>query len=205
MSMVKLATYFYQKYAANDKPDISFGVSITPERTRILKDKLILVYDKINKKITQLPQFQELNKELSGEFYLKVFNELIDDLVINIEHSTLKDGFSYATRMIDALNRLRHRISRRIERDKAIQLDLAIKNVQDTIWKEAKNVLNIHDLRGIALEYPELEGISDKPQGSWQFGPMKSNVNKPMKQRTNESVNQMIKRLQKELTEDEKK
>src|SRR5579885_759046 len=129
MSMVKLATYFFKKYAA-EKPDTSFGVSITPERTRILKDKLILVYDKINKKITQLPQFQELNAELVDEFYLKVFNELIDDLVINIEHSTLKDGFSYATRMIDALNRLRHRISRRVEREKAIQLDLAIKNVQ---------------------------------------------------------------------------
>jgi hypothetical protein len=204
MNMVKLSEYFFIKYAA--EPDTSFGVPITPERTRILKDKLILVYDKLNAHITQLPEFQALNKELKDEPYLKLFNSLIDNFVINIENSTLKEAFSYGAELIDVLNKLRkdYRYSK-TEKEKKAKFDMAVNNIQDTIWKESKNILNIHDLRGMELDYPELFGIiRDKIVPTWNFGPMRSPVIRPIKQRTHHTKD-LIKRLQQELTEETKK
>src|SRR6202042_763963 len=108
MSRVYLADYLFVKYAADElKGDASFGTFNNPEKSRILKDKLILIYDKVNKDITRLPDFQRMNEDLKDEFYLTVFNDLINNLIVNIEGASLKDGFSYAVQMIKALNELR--------------------------------------------------------------------------------------------------
>lgn len=206
MSQVKLSEYLFIKYASEEKPDMSFGKPITPEKTRILKDKIILVYDKLNEDITRLPEFIELNEELRGDPYLAAFNNLINNLVVNIEEMTLKDGFNYAIKMIDALNRLRMGIrkSRVIEKEKIIQLDAAIHNIQDTIWKESKRILNIHDLRGLTLNYPELKGILTEIKPTWDYGPGKTNAIKPIKQRQHHTKD-LIKRLERELAEENKK
>lgn len=203
MSMVNWSEYFFIKYA--DEPDTSFGVPITPERTRILKDKLILVYDKLNAHITQLPEFQELNEELKDEPYLVMFNDLINNFVINIENSTLKEAFSYGAELIDVLNKLRkdYRFSK-TDRDKKIKFDMAANNIQDTIWKESKNMLNIHDLRGLELEYPELKNIiKERIVPTWNYGKLKNPTIQPIKQRKHYAKD-LIKKLQQELTEEKK-
>lgn len=226
MSMVKLADYLFVKYAADkikgdisfepeeeapsterDIPDTSFGVAINAEKTRILKDKLIAVYDKINKDITKLPAFKQMNEELKGDLHLIAFNDAINDLVVTIEHSNLKDGFSFSVKMIHLLNQLRRDLRfRDISKDKKIQLDYAIKNVQDTIWEESKRILNIHDLRGLELEFPELKGLLGKIVPTWDYGPGKSIVQKPIGQRyRQESPKNIMKRLEQELEEEKKK
>ena len=202
MSKVNLAEYLFVKYAADQlQGDVSFGVFINPEKTRILKDKLILVYDKINKNITQLPEFQRMNKDLEGEFYLNVFNDLINSLVVKVEKSSLKDGFSYAIQMIKALNELRGslRFRREMPKSQKAQLDHNIKNVQDTIWEESKRFLNIHDLRGLQLEFPELKNIINEIVPTWDYGKGRNPTRKPLGQRhRGESVSQMMERLEKE-------
>lgn len=207
MSLVRLSDYFFTKYAATElEADTSFGVSISPERTRILKDKLIAVYDKLDKKITQLPSFKQLNKELEGSPYLTAFRSALGNFIHDIENSTLKEGFSYSIRIVEALNQLRTFLRSEImEKDKKVMLDLSIKNIQDTIWKESKRILNIHDLRGLTLEYPELEGIlkEQKIVPTWDYGPLKSHVKKPIKQQ-DRTVSELMKRLQKEIEEEKK-
>ncbi len=226
MNMVKLADYLFVKYAADkikgdisfepeeeapstqrDMPDTSFGIPINAEKTRILKDKLITVYDKINKDITKLPAFQQMNEELKDDLHLVAFNDAINDLVVTIEHSTLKDGFSFSVKMIHLLNQLRRDLRfRQISKEKKIQLDYAIKNVQDTIWEESKRILNIHDLRGLELEFPELKGLLGKVVPSWDYGPGKNITMKPLGQRyRQESPKNIMQRLEQELEEEKKK
>lgn len=207
MSRVNLADYLFIKYAAEElQGDTSFGTFINPEKTRILKDKLILVYDKINKDITRLPDFQRINEDLKGDLALIAFNDIINDLVVNVEGSSLKEGFSFAVRMIKALNQLQNDLRfHQIEKAKKAQLSHAIKNISDTIWKESKRILNIHDLRGLELEYPELKGILGKIMPTWNYGPLKNPARKPLGQRQRgESISQMIARLEQE-NKDEKK
>lgn len=226
MNMVKLADYLFIKYAADQikgnisfepedeapitepsGPDTSFGIPINAEKTRILKDKLIAVYDKINKDITKLPAFKQMNEDLKDDLHLIAFNDAINDLVITIEHATLKDGFSFAVKMIHLLNQLRRDLRfRQLDKNKKIQLDLAIKNVQDTIWEESKRILNIHDLRGLELEFPELKGLLGEIVPTWDYGPGKSIVQKPIGQRyRQESPKNIMKRLEQELEEEKKK
>lgn len=207
MSRVSLAEYLFVKYAADElQGDVSFGKFITPEKTRILKDKLILVYDKLNKKVTRLPDFQRLNKELESTPALKVFNDIINNLVVSIANSSLKEGFSFAVRMINLLNQLQGKLRfHPMEKSKKAQLSHAIKNVSDTIWEESKSILNIHDLRGLELAYPELKGILGKVVPTWHYGPGKNISRKPLGQRSRgESISQMIKRLEEENAKETK-
>jgi hypothetical protein len=216
MNIIGLAKYFISKYGidelSDNKPSIittpaqkpqgnphdrSFGKPINRDKARILKDKLILVYDKLNREITKLPAFQYINKALSGEHYLNVFNDLINSYVVFVENSSLYDIFSYSIRLIDALNSLRDAIVRtKISRDELIQLDMNIKSVQDTIWKQSKRILNIHDLRGLELEFPELKDIIDKAVPTWDFGPGKNPAKGLLRQQRRERIPSMIKRLQ---------
>lgn len=192
------------KYASNYKniegePDTSFGVPINAAKARILKDKLILVYDKINDSITKLPEFKRINFELKDEFYLTVFNDLINNYVANIENLSLKDAFSYSIKMIESLNQLRNAlITGKVEREKMIDLDFAIKSIQDTIWKESKRILNLHDLKGLMLSFPELKSKINTIVPTWDYGPGKNPAAGRIKQHKRETVKQLMKRLQSE-------
>lgn len=199
-----LSAYLLAKYGQissykniEGEPDTSFGVAINAAKTRILKDKLILVYDKINKDITQLPAFKQINEELSDEFYFNVFLDLINNFVVNIEDNSLKDAFSYSVRMIEALNQLRNAlIKNKMEREKMIDLDTAIRSVQDTIWKESKRILNIHDLKGLILSFPELKDKINAIVPTWDYGPGKNPAAGKIRQRRRETVKDLIKRIQ---------
>lgn len=198
MGVFGLSEYFVVKYAAEDPTglpdegvegkleldpelkafrghDRSFGVPINKDTVRILKDNLIRVYDKINASITQLPFYQMVNDQLKGHPYLEEFNGMINNLVVHIEKSNLKECFSYSTRMIAALNALRDDVAANMKpRTKSVELDEMIRRVQDHIWKESKRILNIHNLRGTLIKMPELEGIIDKVVPTWDFGPGKN-------------------------------
>jgi hypothetical protein len=100
-----LAAYFQAKYAQQE--DTSFGEPISAEKTRILKDKLILTYDKLAQGITLLPAFQELNTKLAGNPMLEEFNRLIINLVNYVETRDLKSVFNYTTKLIETLNVLK--------------------------------------------------------------------------------------------------
>jgi hypothetical protein len=201
MKLSALVRYLTIKYAENDQfeADTSFGVSINGAKTRILKDKLILIYDKLTKDITNLPAFIDINKKLGDNAHWLEFNRLIINFVNYIEAHDLKKGFSYSTRLIDKLNELRNAlVASKIPREQMIELDIAIRGIQDDIWKESKRILNIHDLRGLELKFPELQGILGKVVPTWDYGPGKNPAKGLIKQRRRETVNDLLKRLQKE-------
>lgn len=196
MRCIGLGRYFQEKYAA-EVEDISFGVSINAIKTRLLKDKLILIYDKINKDITVLPEFIHINQLLEGDFYLTLFNDLVNNYVVNIENSNLKEAFSYSGRMIQALNQLRDALVKsKVDREKMYLLDNMIKSIQDTIWKESKRILNIHNLRGILIDIPELQNIINKIVPTWDYGPGKNPTKGLLHKRPKrENASSLIKRL----------
>lgn len=199
-----LAAYFLSKYSENEdlEADISFGAPISAEKTRILKDKLILVYDKLSKDITQLPTFQKINTVLSNNSFWQEFNRLIINLVNYIEYNNLKNCFNYTTKLIDELNKLRNDlISSGMKREDVLKLDLAIRDIQNTIWKESKRILNIHDLKGLELNFPELKGILGKVVPTWDFGPGKNPAKSRIRQRR-QHIADLIKRLEKENKEE---
>jgi hypothetical protein len=213
MGMLGLAEYFFAKYAGDENfasglADTSFGKPISPEKTRLLKDKLILTYDKIHDGITQLPMYQFLNKELAGEQYWGVFKALVDNLAAEVEFLPLKEGWHLSQKLLKALNQLRDALPRiKMDRDKMLQMDEGIKNIQDYIWKQSKRILNIHDIRGILPDTPELvEMFGNQPGiGTWDYGPGK-NPAKPtfIKNPTKpETSGQMMKRLLKEREQEE--
>ena len=200
--MVRLAGYLFVKYAAQElETDISFGVPINAEKTRILKDKLMGTYDKIDKRLTKLPAFQQLNIELEGSPFLTAFRSAMGTLKSDVKKSSLKEGFSFAIRTIEALNQLQEMLRfDPMNKDKKTQLSHAIRNVQDTIWEESKRFLNIHDLRGLELEYPELKGMLGKVVPTWDYGPGRTIARKPLGQRyRQESPKNIMKRLEEEL------
>lgn len=198
MGVFGLSEYFVAKYAAEEDPtsspegteeglelapelqafrghDRSFGVPINRDTTRILKDNLIKIYDKINATITQLPFYKMVNDQLKGHPYLEEFNGMINNLVVHIEKSNLKECFSYSARMINELNKLRDDVASNMKpREKAVELDEMIRRIQDHIWKESKRILNIHNLRGVLINMPELQGIMDTVVPTWDFGPGKN-------------------------------
>lgn len=116
----------------------------------------------------------------------------------------LKSVFNYTTKLIDTLNTLKNAIvGEKISREELLLLDAAIKNVQDHIWEESKRILNIHDLRGILLDFPQLEGILEKPPvPTWDFGPGKSPASKSIRRRWDRAKD-LMKRLEQENSKEE--
>jgi hypothetical protein len=201
--LIRLAAYLGAKYAQQE--DISLGAPISAEKARILKDKLILIYDKLAQGITSLPAFQELNEKLAGHPMLEEFNRLIINMVNYVETRDLKSIFNYNTKLIDVLNALKNTIiGEKIPREELLLLDAAIKSIQDHIWKESKRILNIHDLRGILPSFPQLEGILEKPPvPTWDFGPSPKNPAKPKIRQRWDRAKDLMKRLEKEMQEEE--
>lgn len=211
MALRGLAEYLAIKYAgyedfSSDPPDMSFGKPINAANARILKDKIILAYDKVTQGVTQLPFYHALNQELGTEFYWKLFKDLINNLAANIELMNLKDGFSFSIKLIDALNQLRNSlVTNGMERDKLLKMDEGIKNIQDYIWKESKRFLNIHNLKGTDIEAPELKNIVNTIEPTWDYGPGK-NPSKGLlyKKPKTERAGGMMKRLLQEIEEEKK-
>lgn len=211
MGIHGLSEYLIAKYAgyedfASEPPDTSFGQPINAIQARILKDKIILTYDKIASGITRLPIYQELNTELAGEFYWNVFKDLINNLAAKIDSMNLKAGFSFSVQLIDALNQLRNAMVKgKVEREKMLKMDSAIKNIQDHIWEESKRFLNLHNLKGTGIDTPELKGIVNTIVPTWDYGPGKNPAKGELyKHPPKETPKKMMKRLLQEM-ENEKK
>jgi len=211
MGILGFAEYLNDRYEglgsyAAGLGDNSFGKPISAEKTRILKDKLILTYDKVHAGVTQLPMYQELNAELGFDPNWKSFQNLINNLAANVEFMTLKEGFSLSTRLIEELNKLRNNlVIKGVERSKMLKMDEAIKHIQDYIWKESKRILNLHDLKGIFIDAPELKGIVDTVVPTWDYGPGKNPTSGLLhKKPKRETAGKMMKRLMEE-NENEKK
>lgn len=205
-SLGLLAAKFIAKYAiaSPDDPDMSFGIPINAEKTRILKDKLILVYEKLTDGITQLPAFIKINKEMKGHPALETLNTLITNYVDYIESHNLKEDFGFSVKIIHELNGLRNNI-KGMPREKIFELENAIKSVQDTIWEEGKRILNIHDLRGTLLNFPEdVRNKVDELVPTWDFGPGKNPAYKKIKIRQYETPADVMKRLMRENEQEEK-
>lgn len=194
------------KYASTDfAADISLGAPINAQKTRILKDKLISVYDKLMKDITQFPAFQELNKVLVDDPHLMELNRLIINYVNYIEAHDLKSIFSYSNKLIVTLNQLGNSIiSSGIARENVLKFDAAIKSLQNLIYKESKRILNIHDLRGASLHFPELKDILDKPPvPTWDFGPGNKKIIQPRIRQRWHHAKDLMKRLEQENKDEE--
>jgi len=202
MGILGFAEYLNDRYAGQGDysgglGDNSFGKPISAEKTRILKDKLILAYDKVHAGITSLPMYQELNSELSFDSNWKSFQNIINNLAANVELLTLKEGFSLSTRLLEELNKLRNSlVTKGVERSKMLKMDEGIKHIQDYIWKESKRILNLHDLKGVFVDAPELKGIVDTVVPTWDYGPGKNPTNGLLnKKPKRETPGKLMKRL----------
>lgn len=202
--MLILAQILLAKYAEDLGSDTSLGAPINNLKVRVLKDKLILVYDKLTRDITRLPAFQELNAGLADNPHLVEFNRLIINFVNYIEERDLKSIFNYATKLIEKLNELKNSIIRSgLPREKVLQFDAAVHSVQETIWKESKRILNLHDLRGIILHFPELKNILEKPPvPTWDFGSFPKSPAQPRIRQHFDRAKDLMKRLEKENEEE---
>ncbi len=215
MGIRGLAEYFIAKYAgvADLEADTSFGAPINGKAVRILKDALVNIYSSIQEDVTVLPEYQELNKVLADNDDWSEFHHFIINHVNYIEANDLRKGFNYSIKCIQKLTDLRFKIAKSAER-KTIDPEVAfamtelIRRVGDHIWVEAKDILNIHNLRGLLIRLPEAEAIlkelTIKP--TWKHGPMKNpNPRQVMKVRQT-PVTDMMTRLQDEnLYDDAKK
>lgn len=200
MRLIGLARYFSAKYAGNDEmeSDISFGVPINAAKTRILKDKLIAIYGKLIGSIVAWPAFAKLEQELKGNAQLQEFKVTMGKFAEFIENNSLKESFGYNVKLIHELNKLRDGFQG-IPRDKLFELESTIKSVQDAIWKESKRILNIHDLKGVFLDFPE--DVRSKVKDlvpTWDYGPGKSPAYNKIKRRQYETPSDLIKRLMRE-------
>jgi hypothetical protein len=152
--------------------DWSLGAPIPASRSQKLRDALILVHDKINKKLTDLPAVQELYKELSKPFVKMepILRELIDliNAYVNgiADHkSNLVEVFLLSVRLIESLNTLRDKVPSATSATNMARLkgendgvynrrrfhirhtvDKALRRIQDYIWENCKSILNLHDI-----------------------------------------------------------
>ena len=159
-----LAEYFVVKYAGMDNlpEDISFGVPINGDKVRVLKDGIQNIYTQIEEDLTALPLFIKLNRNLQDDEQWNEVHKLIMNLINYVEDHDLKSCFTYSIRLLDKLVKMRRYIADKrkdIEFGERFTLQDAVRRVGDHIWKQAKHILNIHDLRGLLIRIPEAERI----------------------------------------------
>ncbi len=190
MGIRGLAEYFIEKYAgvADLTSDDSFGAPINSEAVRILKDALVNVYSKIEEDITKIPAFDELNKLLVDNSDWNEFHRFLINHVNYIESNDLKKGFNYSIKLIERLTDLRYKIAgvAELDDDTKFAMTEAVRIIGDHIWYDAKQILNIHNLRGLLIRLPDAERILNELQikPTWPHGPMKNpNPRKVMKMR----------------------
>lgn len=212
MGIRGLAEYFVAKYASESdlESDDSLGVAINGEKVRVLKDKLILAYGKLEEDITQLPMFKELNDKFASNSLWDEFHRLMINFVNYIEANDLKKCFNYSVKLIEKLNELRFDISKdkTLEKQDAFNLSEAVKSLQTTIWEESKRIMNLHDLKGMLIRIPEAERILKEKSiiPTWDYGPMKNPTqSRVMKMRNTQVVDLKKRLLLESLYDDAKK
>jgi hypothetical protein len=204
------------KYAADlisfaSGGDISLGKEVSPEKTLILKEKLVEAYDKAAKDVTTLPDFIELNKILEGNVYLKALHELLENYAAFIFEHSLKECFEYSMRFLKTLKNLKDEIRKNLPRYSSGEkrtfsaLENAIISLYNHIWEESKRILNLHDLRGVKLDFPKdiVDGNGQPFIPTWDYGPGKKPALNKTKRRV-ENGNDILKRLLKENEEEAK-
>jgi hypothetical protein len=193
-----------EKYAE----DTSLGVPINDDKVQILKDKLILIYDRLIDEIYRLPAYKEIaeNEFISASNEYQEFVRLIVNLTNYVAENDLYHIFNYAIKLIDKLNALANSLPRSgLPREEVLLLDGAIKRIQQTIYFENKKLINIHDLKGTIPDFPELSRIlKNAPVPTWQYGPgnLRDFVQPRIRQRFDRAKD-LIKRLEKEMKEEE--
>lgn len=204
MSIIGLAEYFRIKYAGSyeeyleQAPDMSFGKPINAATARQLKDKLVLLYDKLNEEITQIPIFKTLNEALKDDENWEGFKKFIFSSSEVIDGMDLKDAFIYCVQSIDILNKTRRKIQRMgstglMDFRAAKTMDAGILSIQDYIWKYSKRMMSVHDLRDALMGQDRelkklvLEDKVNTIKPTWDYGPGKNPAIEPMKIKDNKS------------------
>lgn len=211
MGIKGLAEYFVIKYAgdADLSSDDSLGAVINGDKVRILKDKLILAYGKLEEDVTNLPLFKELNTKFNSNAHWDDFHRLMINFVNYVENNDLKKCFNYNVKLIEKLNDLRFEIAhdKSMERKEAFDLTEAIKSISLTIWEESKRIMNLHDLKGLLIRAPEAEKILNEKTiiPTWDYGPMKNPTQNNVMKMKNTQVTDLKKRLKLESLYDDAK
>ncbi len=178
MGIRGLAEYFVVKHAGLDNlsDDTSLGGLIVGDKVRVLKDGLQKVYSQMQENVTTLPLFDRLNVILSNDNQWSDFHKKIINLTNYVEDHDLKSCFNYSTRLLDQLVKMRLDVKydrKDLSFENRFNVQDAMERIGDHIWKAAKHILNIHDLRGLLIRIPEAERIlnslSIKP--TWDFDP----------------------------------
>ncbi len=172
-----LAEYFVVKYAGPDNlsEDTSFGVPINGDKVRVLKDGIQNIYSKIEENLTTQPLFDKLNVTLVDDPQWNDVHKWIMNLVNYVNDHNLKDCFTYSVRLTNKLVLMRRYIADKrkdIEFGERFTLQDAVRRIGDHIWKQAKHILNLHDLKGLLIRIPEVErilGLLSVPP-AWDFG-----------------------------------
>lgn len=205
MKSIGLARYFSAKYAGNEDmtPDTSLGAPVNAAKAQLLKERLILIYGKLTSGITKLPAFVQINKEMQGNQQLVELNILMTHFVKYVSGHSLKDCFGYSVKLIDQLNKVRNEV-KGMPREKIFELENAIKSIQDNIWEESKRILNLHNLRGVLLDFPEdVRSKVNELVPTWDFGPGKNPAYKKINVRKYETPRDVMKRLMRENEQEE--
>jgi len=91
------------------------------------------------------------------------------------------------------------------DRERTNRLDDAIYNTQNYIWREAKDIMNIHDIGSGAIpmseeEKKDMKKVFDQEiKGTWRYGPMKNPTKPPfLKNKNRNSTSKLLKRLEQE-------
>jgi hypothetical protein len=185
MSLVALAYFLAHKYAQDlSQPDVSLGKPITPEKTKILKDKL----SQLAEYITNLPEFKQAEQEFAeaDDYLFEGLKYSLEMYSAAVQSQNLRENFQFFIKVIMKLNRIREGLSKKYAKAKGnhwvYNLDAILKRVQDYIWENSKAILNLHDLRGIDLTKLMLGTamtLKERIIPTWHYGPMK-NPAKPL-------------------------
>jgi hypothetical protein len=206
MNIVRLAAHLVHKYA-QDLPDTSFGKPITPEKTKLLKQKL----SQLAEYITNLPEFKRVEKELSDDYLFDSLKAALDLYSAAVDSQNLRENFQFFIKVIMKLNRIRNGLVRKHpkheERQMVFEMDAMIKRVQDYIWENTKALINLHDLRGLNLSNLMPGAVMTLQQRivpTWPYGPMRNPAKGLLHKQRNKPhpYKDLMKRLEQEMEEE---
>jgi len=205
MSIFILASQISYKYAQELQPDTSFGKPITPEKTKILKDKL----SQLATYITQLPDFKQAEQIFANDDLFDSLKASLDLYSSAVEGQNLKENFQFFVKVINKLNKIREDLPKqKINKRLMYALDTMLKRVQDYIWEHTKALIHLHDLRGLDLTDQMLGSamtLKQRITPTWAYGPMRNPAKKLLQHpHPSKDLDLLMKRLEKEM-EDEAK
>lgn len=199
MSTLKLANFFEKKYASKpwDKQptpyavspwkeiegptDTSLGIPYTAGEVTYFKDRLTLLWDKVNGPDSELWNrfFRIADSSLANSPIITKFKGVFNEFIFELQKSDLKNSLLLSAEMMQVLKNLRENISIQQTSDMPqpirAALDDIIYRLGTRIWERTKEVLSIYHIRRGILNSPEvLEQFSKANIGTWHHGPMQN-------------------------------